>query len=128
MVTKTTFIPWKSAAGGHSLGGDIALAFEKAQRAQIYRWLEHQQGKSVEQLVRGGILEKIKGLGALVFYELKKRGRMSVRFIAHRVASDQVLLLVVFKGSGSDGRVEKYIPLAQTRLTEWHTNNITNPT
>lgn len=77
---------------------------------------------TIETLFRTGTLDFINGSNPRL-YELKIKSLPTpVRFVCS-LEGRTLILLDVFFTSGSGGEVEKHLPRASARLSEWRTHN-----
>jgi len=98
---------------------NFLLSLIEKDQVQITKKNETFAQKSVQQLCMLEDLKKIKGTEHPALYELKYRTKNPYRAICLRTGENDLLVLEMFKGSGSDGEVERHIPTAKKRLGIW---------
>jgi len=116
MQENAQFTFWES--GDKSLKDEIADLFpEMSAQAFIAKKLKGYSTLRVEQLLSSKKLDQINGTHDPALYEVKIKGRMAgARFIAIRISQTGIRLLLIFKGSGSGGAVERWLPKARSRI------------
>ena len=122
MTSITSINFWESEES--SPISDFLLGLIEKDKVQIKKKMDLFVQKSVQELCRLEDLKKIRGTANPALYELKFRLHNPYRAICLRTGENGLLILEMFKGSGSGGEVERHLPLARKRFEQMPKINI----
>ena len=100
---------------GSSPISDFLMHVEVNDLKQIKKKDELFSKKTVRELCLSRDLTKIKGTGNPPLYELRYQFKNPYRAICLRIKENELLIVEIFRGSGSGGEVEKHLPIAIKR-------------
>ncbi len=116
MEAKTTITFWVSEDGRISAQKELeSLITQNYELANITNKLAMYSLVTTSELKSLGRLEKIKGRNDYSLSELRIKSSPPIRFLV-KVFENSIIVLVSFKGSGSNGRVSKFVEKAEFRI------------
>ncbi len=109
--------PWDDGEGNSPIEDFLAELPAKSFR-YIVRKREYYEKRTVQQLKNNRLfLEDIKGTDSKL-WELKFRSSPQYRAVCI-IRGNSIIMLVMFKGSGSEGEVMRHVPKALERSIAW---------